>query len=73
MRSWSCRTGSDVEAALAGLAHVRTVEPLQTADAFPAYRIVGTDASDTICARPSMTWPASATGPCVNCAATCAR
>lgn len=36
----------DVEAALAGLAHVRTVEPLQTADAFPAYRIVGTDASD---------------------------
>ena len=33
-------------AALAGLAHVRTVEPLQTADAFPAYRIVGTDASD---------------------------
>ena len=37
---------SGVEAALAGLSHVRTVEPLPTAEAFPAYRIVGADASD---------------------------
>ncbi len=37
---------SGVEAALAGLTHVRTVEPLVTAEAFPAYRIVGADASD---------------------------
>ncbi len=37
---------SGVEAALRGLTHVRTVEPLATAEAFPAYRIVGAHSSD---------------------------